>query len=65
MNKVRERKINARKHRIETIKNIGNPKKGHGDLIQRESKLGKAEKNIDGTLSGSSVRKNTVKGKKD
>ena len=77
MNKVRERKINARKHRIETIRNIGNPKQGHNDLIQREPKLGKAEKIIEPTkviknklssnenhLSGASVKKNTDKGKR-
>lgn len=64
MNKIRERKINARKHRIETIRNIGNPKQGHGDLIQREPKLRKSEINIDNHLSGASVKKNTDKGKK-
>jgi|WetSurMetagenome_2_1015567.scaffolds.fasta_scaffold40946_3 hypothetical protein len=64
MNKTRERKVNARKRRMETIRNIGNPKKGHNDLVQRVPELRKAEKNIDSTSLGASVQKNTAKGNK-
>jgi hypothetical protein len=64
LNKVRERKINARKRRIDTIRNISNSKQGHNDLVQRAPKLEKAEIHIDNHLSGASVKKNTDKGKK-